>query len=330
MSTRRPIRRPIPPSSPTTGRAPRAPVRCLSAPARCCRAASRTMRAISTPIRSTSPRPRARASGTSMATSMSTISAATAPCCSAIRHPAVVEAVKKQMELGTHYGSSHELEVRWAELVCELTPCAEKVRFTASGTEASHMAIRLARAYTGKDKIVRFIGHFHGWHDNVTAGAGAHLRRRHHAGRAAGCERALDRHAERQCRRGREADRGARRHRRGDVRAVGRVVGPGAAAAGLHPGGARRHGEEGRRHADGRGDHRLPLVLGRRAEGVRRHARPLHPGQDRRRRPAGRRGRGQARHPRPHRSRRHGGEEDRAASPIPAPTTPTRCRPPRR
>ena len=88
-------------------------------------------------------------------------------------HPAVVEAVKRQMELGTHYGSSHELEVRWAELVCELTPCAEKVRFTASGTEASHMAIRLARAYTGKDKIVRFIGHFHGWHDNVTAGAGA-------------------------------------------------------------------------------------------------------------------------------------------------------------
>ena len=46
-------------------------------------------------------------------------------------------------------------------------PVAEKVRFTASGTEASHMAIRLARAYTGKDKIVRFVGHFHGWHDDV-------------------------------------------------------------------------------------------------------------------------------------------------------------------
>src|SRR5204863_9000675 len=88
-------------------------------------------------------------------------------------HPAVVEAVKRQMDLGTHYGSSHELEVRWAELVCELTPCAEKVRFTASGTEASHMAIRLARAHTGQDKIVRFQGHFHGWHDNVSAGAGA-------------------------------------------------------------------------------------------------------------------------------------------------------------
>ena len=89
-------------------------------------------------------------------------------------HPAVVEAVKKQMEIGTHYGSSHELEVRWAELVCELIPSAEKVRFTASGTEASHMAIRLARAYTGKDKIVRFVGHFHGWHDNVAAGATSH------------------------------------------------------------------------------------------------------------------------------------------------------------
>ena len=89
-------------------------------------------------------------------------------------HPAVVEAVKRQMELGTHYGSSHELEVRWAELVCELIPSAEKVRFTASGTEASHMAIRLARAHTGKDKIVRFVGHFHGWHDAVAAGATSH------------------------------------------------------------------------------------------------------------------------------------------------------------
>ncbi len=89
-------------------------------------------------------------------------------------HPAIIEAVKRQMDLGTHYGSSHELEVRWAELVCELIPSAEKVRFTASGTEASHMAIRLARAHTGKDKILRFVGHFHGWHDNVAAGATSH------------------------------------------------------------------------------------------------------------------------------------------------------------
>jgi hypothetical protein len=65
----------------------------------------------------------------------------------------VIEAVKRQMDLGTHYGSSHELEVRWAELVCELIPSAEKVRFTASGTEADMMAVRLARAYTGRDMI---------------------------------------------------------------------------------------------------------------------------------------------------------------------------------
>ena len=89
-------------------------------------------------------------------------------------HPAIVDAVKRQMELGTHYGSSHELEVRWAELVCELVPSAEKVRFTASGTEASHMAVRLARAHTGKERIVRFVGHFHGWHDTVAAGAISH------------------------------------------------------------------------------------------------------------------------------------------------------------
>jgi len=89
-------------------------------------------------------------------------------------HPAVIEAVQRQMSLGTHYGSSHELEVRWAELVCELIPCAEKVRFTSSGTEASHMALRLARAHTGRDKAVRFIGHFHGWHDQVAAAATSH------------------------------------------------------------------------------------------------------------------------------------------------------------
>ncbi len=85
-------------------------------------------------------------------------------------HPAVVEAVQRQAALGTHLGASHELEVRWAELVTRLIPCAEKVRFTASGTEASNMVIRLARAFTGKSKIVRFLGHFHGWHDGVVAG----------------------------------------------------------------------------------------------------------------------------------------------------------------
>src|SRR3954468_23578377 len=90
-------------------------------------------------------------------------------------HPAVVEAVQQQVTQGTHWGSSHELEVRWAELVQRLVPCAERVRFTASGTEASHLALRLARAATGKTKVVRFIGHFHGWHDQVAAGSMSHF-----------------------------------------------------------------------------------------------------------------------------------------------------------
>ena len=90
-------------------------------------------------------------------------------------HPAVVEAVQRQVVQGTHWGSSHEMEVRWAELVHRLIPCAERVRFTASGTEASHLALRLARAFTEKPKVVRFVGHFHGWHDQVTAGAMSHF-----------------------------------------------------------------------------------------------------------------------------------------------------------
>ena len=82
-------------------------------------------------------------------------------------HPLVVEAVTRQMARGTHYGAPHELELTWGGWVQRLVPSAERVRFTSSGTEATLMAIRLARAYTGRDKIVKFDYHFHGWHDNV-------------------------------------------------------------------------------------------------------------------------------------------------------------------
>src|SRR6266576_2972570 len=85
-------------------------------------------------------------------------------------HPEVVKAVQAQMARGTHLGASHELEVRWAELVNKLVPCAELVRFTMSGTEATHLAMRIARAYTGRSKIVKLAGHFHGWHDGAVAG----------------------------------------------------------------------------------------------------------------------------------------------------------------
>jgi glutamate-1-semialdehyde 2,1-aminomutase len=81
-----------------------------------------------------------------------------------------VKAVQEQAARGTHLGASHELEIRWAELVNRLIPCAELTRFTMSGTEATHLALRLARAFTGRSRIVKFTGHFHGWHDGVVAG----------------------------------------------------------------------------------------------------------------------------------------------------------------
>ena len=84
----------------------------------------------------------------------------------------VVQAVAEQSGKGMHYGACHELEIEWADLVSRLVPCAERVRFVSSGTEATLMAIRLARAYTGRRKVIKFKGHYHGWHDNVLDSAG--------------------------------------------------------------------------------------------------------------------------------------------------------------
>ena len=90
-------------------------------------------------------------------------------------HPKIVSAVHEQIERGTHYGASHETEITWAEWVLKLVPSAERVRFTSSGTEATLMAVRLARAFTGKPKIIRFKHHFHGWHDHMTSGFANHF-----------------------------------------------------------------------------------------------------------------------------------------------------------
>ena len=87
----------------------------------------------------------------------------------------VIEAVHRQLDLGTHYAACHELELRWAELVQQLVPCAERVRFTSSGTEANLIALRLARAYTSKSIVVRFKGHFHGWLDHLASGFDSHF-----------------------------------------------------------------------------------------------------------------------------------------------------------
>ncbi|GAB4538946.1 MAG: aminotransferase class III-fold pyridoxal phosphate-dependent enzyme [Anaerolineae bacterium] len=86
-------------------------------------------------------------------------------------HPAIVQAVTGQIQRGTHYSASHELEITWGRWVQRLIPSAERVRFVNSGTEAVMMALRLARGFTGRNKIIRFAGHFHGWHDLVVLGA---------------------------------------------------------------------------------------------------------------------------------------------------------------
>ena len=85
-------------------------------------------------------------------------------------HPSLVQAVNKQITKGTQWGASHELEIEWAELIMKLIPSAERVEFTSSGTEANMMAIRLARAFTGRNKIVRFRGQMGGWYDSLMIG----------------------------------------------------------------------------------------------------------------------------------------------------------------
>lgn len=85
----------------------------------------------------------------------------------------VVEAVKEQLELGSAYGVPTEKEIELARLVTERVPCADMVRFVNSGTEATMSAIRLARAVTGKKKIVKFEGSYHGAHDYVLVKSGS-------------------------------------------------------------------------------------------------------------------------------------------------------------
>lgn len=87
-------------------------------------------------------------------------------------HPAVLAAVTAQLPHGVHYGAAHALEIVWGEMIHQMVPSAERVRFTNTGTEATHLALRVARAFTGRNKVIRFAGHFHGWHDHVCFPAG--------------------------------------------------------------------------------------------------------------------------------------------------------------
>ena len=90
-------------------------------------------------------------------------------------HPDVIQAVKLAAENGLSFGAPTEIETRMAEKICELMPSIEKVRMVNSGTEAAMSAIRLARGYTGRDKVVKFEGCYHGHADSmlVKAGSGA-------------------------------------------------------------------------------------------------------------------------------------------------------------
>ena len=90
-------------------------------------------------------------------------------------HPQVVKAVQQAAEKGTSFGAPTELEITLAKMVCKAMPSIEMVRFVNSGTEAAMSALRLARAYTGRDKIIKFEGGYHGHADGLLAKSGSGL-----------------------------------------------------------------------------------------------------------------------------------------------------------
>jgi glutamate-1-semialdehyde 2,1-aminomutase len=81
-------------------------------------------------------------------------------------HPAIVAAVSQAVATGAHFATATPIEIEVAELIQQLVPNAERVRFANTGTEAAMAAIRLARGYTGRPKFIKFEGHYHGWYDD--------------------------------------------------------------------------------------------------------------------------------------------------------------------
>ena len=88
-------------------------------------------------------------------------------------HPEVVQAICAAAQAGTSYGACCEKEIELAQLICEAFPSMDKVRLVNSGTEATMSAVRLARAYTGRDKIIKFEGCYHGHADSFLIKAGS-------------------------------------------------------------------------------------------------------------------------------------------------------------
>ncbi|MFH1963977.1 MAG: glutamate-1-semialdehyde 2,1-aminomutase [Acidobacteriota bacterium] len=88
-------------------------------------------------------------------------------------HPEVVEALQAAVSKGTSYGAPTEVEVRMAEIICEMVTSIQKVRLVSSGTEATMTALRLARGYTGRSKLIKFEGCYHGHGDSFLVEAGS-------------------------------------------------------------------------------------------------------------------------------------------------------------
>ena len=203
-------------------------------------------------------------------------------------HPTVLEAIAEAAALGTTFGAATAGEVELAELVAQRMPGVDMLRMTSSGTEASMSAIRVARAATGRDKLLKFAGAYHGHVDGLLAEAGSGLATQGIPSSPGVPEAATAatvvvpwNDSGRRPRRVRRA-----RVRRGAGRAVPGQHGPRPAGDGLPRAAARAVHRA--RHAAGvrRGDHRLPRLARRRAGAVRRHARPHRDGQgDRRRAP---------------------------------------------
>jgi glutamate-1-semialdehyde 2,1-aminomutase len=82
-------------------------------------------------------------------------------------HPRIVEVVRTEVANGTHFATALEVEVEVAEMLVDLLPHADKVRFANTGTEAVMACIRLCRGLTGRRKVIKFEGHYHGWYDAV-------------------------------------------------------------------------------------------------------------------------------------------------------------------
>ena len=89
-------------------------------------------------------------------------------------HPALVKSVSEAMAEGSHFAAATSAEVEAAEGFCRMVPSAEVVRFTNTGSEATMLALRLARAHTGRRKFLKFEGHYHGWYDPYLLNAHGH------------------------------------------------------------------------------------------------------------------------------------------------------------